>query len=180
MRLSLDDIDEVGLTRTFSEPVEGFDELLQLQQQQIRFLAPIEGEIAVQRSGKDVRLTGRFNSCLSMECSRCLAIYQQPVEGTFDLAGVVGATTADDDSELDVELDEASLDELRLMDDEIDVSALVQEQVLLALPLQPVCDEACRGLCAICGCDLNHQSCNCDQQPKGGPFSVLKDFKIND
>jgi uncharacterized protein len=47
------------------------------------------------------------------------------------------------------------------MGPEIDLTQAVVDQVVLALPLQPRCRDACKGLCPCCGYDLNLGQCGC-------------------
>jgi uncharacterized protein len=61
--------------------------------------------------------------------------------------------------------------------EEIDLREVVQEQVIMAMPLRPLCDEACRGLCQNCGADLNEGSCACPPTDFSIKFSALKSFK---
>jgi hypothetical protein len=56
------------------------------------------------------------------------------------------------------------LDVVPLVEDRIDLGALLQENVLLSLPVQPVCREGCRGLCPRCGAPLNAGPCGCPPQ----------------
>jgi uncharacterized protein len=55
----------------------------------------------------------------------------------------------------------------------LDLSQIVHDQVVLALPLLPLCSSDCKGLCQWCGSDLNETQCNClhDRQPS--PFDIL-------
>jgi len=46
---------------------------------------------------------------------------------------------------------------------EIDLDPVVREQILLALPAYPLCREGCKGLCTVCGQDLNERECGCDR-----------------
>lgn len=43
----------------------------------------------------------------------------------------------------------------------LDLTALVREDLLLALPAKFLCREDCKGLCPICGKNLNDGSCSC-------------------
>ncbi|MGH7769034.1 MAG: YceD family protein, partial [Candidatus Binatia bacterium] len=63
-------------------------------------------------------------------------------------------------------------------EEEIQLTPLVREQVLLALPTRPLCDENCRGLCPKCGVDLNENSCRCSSS-KGDPrMAFFRDMKL--
>jgi uncharacterized metal-binding protein YceD (DUF177 family) len=64
-------------------------------------------------------------------------------------------------SGLPVELPGDDLEVLEYMGPEIDLTQAVVDQVVLALPLQPRCRDACKGLCPCCGYDLNLGQCGC-------------------
>jgi uncharacterized metal-binding protein YceD (DUF177 family) len=77
---------------------------------------------------------------------------------------------------------EADLDVTYLQQDFIDLNALIAEQVMLKLPFQPLCADACLGLCQTCGANLNEGRCACrvlaKEADSGGaentsPFAVL-------
>ena len=55
----------------------------------------------------------------------------------------------------------------------IDLTDKIRQDIILALPSKPLCSEECRGLCPICGVNLNQGSCTCRTQQTGNPFSVL-------
>jgi uncharacterized protein len=63
---------------------------------------------------------------------------------------------------------------------EIDLGSFLREVMTLALPLQPLCREDCRGLCPGCGADRNAGSCGCDQQRAKTPFAALEALKVRD
>jgi uncharacterized protein len=79
------------------------------------------------------------------------------------------------DEEREVEDDDLGTSYYR--DDQIDLNELLREQFYLALPMKPLCDEACQGLCPQCGTNLNTGSCNCAagwEDPRLAPLRQLK------
>jgi uncharacterized protein len=60
--------------------------------------------------------------------------------------------------------------------DTIDVTSLVHEHVLLALPIRLLCAEDCRGLCAQCGTNLNVTTCGCAATVAAPRLAVLRDL----
>ena len=58
-----------------------------------------------------------------------------------------------------------------------DVDTMVVEQITLALPMRFVCTDDCKGLCDICGADLNVGPCSCKREEGESRFSVLKEFR---
>ena len=61
----------------------------------------------------------------------------------------------------------------------IDLDPIVREQVLLALPMHAACREDCRGLCGMCGQNLNEAACGCESRRVDPRLAVLKDIKLN-
>ena len=56
----------------------------------------------------------------------------------------------------------------------LDVADLLREQFLLALPMKPLCSEACRGLCAVCGANQNRTTCKCSPRWEDPRLAALK------
>jgi uncharacterized protein len=87
----------------------------------------------------------------------------------------------DEIEEPEVELSPEIVDEVNLgyyREDEIDLDPIVLEQIVLQIPIKPLCREACKGLCPQCGADLNVESCECRVDSGDLRFAVLKNFKI--
>ena len=61
----------------------------------------------------------------------------------------------------------------------LDVDTLVYDEVLIELPYQVLCSEDCKGLCKVCGQDLNSGSCQCDQQVLDPRMAVIRDIFNN-
>ncbi len=60
----------------------------------------------------------------------------------------------------------------------LDLAERILEEVILTIPIQPLCRENCLGLCPICGENKNINPCNCKAKDGPSPFSVLKDLKV--
>jgi uncharacterized protein len=75
-------------------------------------------------------------------------------------------------------LSKADLDVDFYTREEVNLEAIVREQVLLTLPLKPLCRETCQGLCPRCGADLNRETCNCRRDEAASPWTALKKLKV--
>ena len=62
---------------------------------------------------------------------------------------------------------------------EIRLSELACEQVFLDMPTQPLCQEGCKGLCPMCGKDLNLDPCACQRDERESGFTALKKLKLS-
>jgi len=142
----------------------------------LEFAGP--GSLAVrvhlERHGHDILVRGHFEGSLQLNCSRCLTTFSFPVESDFDLllAPASGRVT-----EAEEELSKADLDRDFYSGETVNLESIVREQVLLTLPLAPLCAETCRGLCPRCGADLNLEICQCPAEESTSPFVILKNIK---
>jgi uncharacterized protein len=78
----------------------------------------------------------------------------------------------------DVELAEEDLISAAYEGYEIDFTAEIAEQILLAIPFKPLCKEDCRGLCPSCGAELNETECACSKNQVNLKFTALQNLKI--
>lgn len=135
-------------------------------------------------SGK-VFVEGRFTAELEVPCKRCLkpVALSQPVAFSLRMESQVrdGRSEEGDDDEGgeragSFELDDADVE---LFDGKtIALDPIVREQLLLALPTAVLCQDQCRGLCTICGQDLNEQECGCERKAVDVRLAALKNFKL--
>jgi uncharacterized protein len=89
-------------------------------------------------------------------------------------APAAAADTAD--VELGMELAEDDLDLYGYENEEVDLTPLFRDQVILAVPFAPLCKEDCKGLCAQCGADRNHETCDC-KPPVDPRWAALQNLK---
>ena len=139
-----------------------------------RIVAPVTLAFEVNKDKERFRLVGTVVTELELPCSRCLETFRLPVNTSFDLR-YHPASEMSQDEEREVEDDDLGTSYYR--DDQIDLNELLREQFYLALPMKPLCDEACQGLCPQCGTNLNTGSCNCAagwEDPRLAPLRQLK------
>jgi uncharacterized protein len=63
--------------------------------------------------------------------------------------------------------------------EEIDLDPLIREALLLALPLAPLCQAGCRGICPTCGADLNEGPCGCPPAGRDARWAALDDLHLS-
>jgi uncharacterized protein len=168
MRTKINDIPPEGLTLKFDQKLDLFD----LGTASTSFTAVLSVTPA---KGGILHIEGRVRSSPSLECSRCLENFAFGIdtEWQVDLAPVetLGADAEHElvGGELDMEFYEG---------DEIDPLEIVKEQLLISIPMVPLHSPDCRGLCSVCGADLNKTECGHQRNAPGdfGAFSALKDL----
>jgi uncharacterized protein len=120
-----------------------------------------------------VRIQGRYTVEMGAQCDRCLGRARFPLDAAFDL---FYQPAEDLPSEAEVAIDEGEA-EIGFYDDGgMELEDILREQVLLALPMQRVCDEACKGICPVCGRNRNESDCGCSSAPKDDRWSALRNL----
>lgn len=124
--------------------------------------------LAVQPDGADVLVRGRLAATVPQLCSRCLDTFRATVNADVDVRLVPRPATAES-----VELASEDLDVDFYTDDQLDLSAVIETETTLALPMKPLCREDCRGLCPVCGGNRNSAPCACRERPADPRLAVL-------
>jgi uncharacterized protein len=132
--------------------------------------------ITIKPTGAQVfHIEGRVQADPEFECSRCLKIFSYHIDTELDITlapeKVLGTAP-------EHELDRSELDMEFYQGEEIEPLDLVKEQLLITVPMVPLHRPDCKGLCPVCGTDLNETDCGCkEESPREfGAFSVLKDL----
>lgn len=144
------------------------------QDDDYRVAAPVELSVDVEKAGGDAfRVTGRATTRLGLECGRCLDAFEVPVDASFELRYV---PQLENDGEGEREVAEDDLTTAYYREGSLDVIDLLCEQFQLALPMKPLCAEACRGLCPECGANLNRTECGCAPKWEDPRLAVLREM----
>ncbi|MFI0964694.1 YceD family protein [Streptomyces sp. NPDC021080] len=139
------------LTRTIDAPVDlGIQGVIGVPEG-----APVELELRLESVMEGVLVTGTARASAKGECVRCLEPLEQVLEADFQ--EMFSYPDADDRGRPKAEpVDDAEDDEdtLFLEDGLFDLEPVLRDAVVLALPMQPVCQDDCLGLCSECGVRL--------------------------
>jgi len=170
MRIELENL-EVGkgsFAHTYQpDELDLMDDRLRLEQP-----ASVTGRIRT--SGSEVRVSGKIDARVEVECDRCLKALEVPVSAKFALEYITGQQYES------THVAELSTEEMAVsvFDGEaIDVDEIVREQILLAVPDRALCNDYCKGICSNCGTDLNSGNCNCESSEIDPRWEALKKFK---
>lgn len=132
----------------------------------------VRGEARKNAAG--VEISGSINGKLNIDCTRCLKPVETPLDAAFDVSFISQENTPEDK---EVQLQQADLSADVIQGDQLDLSELAREQILLSLPEQTFCREDCRGLCPLCGKDLNESECDCGSDEIDPRWAALKGLK---
>jgi len=165
----------LGRIRT---PHERFEQVYAPEQlgstEDFRVVEPAALAFEIFKDNEQFRLAGSVRTRLELPCSRCVEPFTMPVEQAFDLRYQPRARNT---GEGEREIEEDDLTTAFYEHEEIDLGQLMREQFYLALPMKPLCREECKGLCPICGTNLNRGTCDCKREWEDPRFGALKAIK---
>ena len=154
----------LGESRAFSFVVSSAS--LDLGERAEQFHEDIRVNGSVMNTGSSLRVVGTVDTCRSFVCDRCLAEGAREITLDFseDYAKTPGET-----------------DEVALYDGEtIILDDLVRDTLLVAEPLRELCKSDCKGLCPVCGQNLNEGMCDCDAFVPDPRLAALESLLKND
>ena len=128
-------------------------------------VADFTGTATFDRTQQGLLLQGKFSAAAELDCVRCLETFSQSLNWSFSDLYAFGNRNITDSGLLVPE------------DAQIDLESLLREYALLEFPINPVCKPDCKGLCPVCGENLNHTDCGHRPEPDS-PFAALKDLLI--
>lgn len=140
-------------------------------------------ELRAHRMGQDLYLEGRVTGELELGCGRCLSRYRHALREEFRLVlEPAGERVPTDPDGVECLARDGvwfgdELDSGWFQGHELDLGTFLREVIALALPVQPLCREDCKGLCPRCGADRNVEQCECEPAGRHSPFAVLESVK---
>jgi uncharacterized protein len=175
--LKLDEIPPEGLNLNWTEERSSLLAYLEnLSQIDFDFETPLQSEVRVWKAGQSVLIKGKVQTNLQLQCVRCLKEFSFPISSTFELTlHPLKETSSTEEKELGEEDIASSFYE----GGDIHLSEIACEQIFLEIPYKPLCHEECKGLCPVCGKDLNLTSCDCAKEEFVSSFSALQKLKLD-
>jgi uncharacterized protein len=125
-------------------------------------LRNFEGMAYIGRTPQGLLLQAKFSAETTLECVRCLSEFNHVL--AWEMTELYA-------------FNEKSVTESGLIlpeDAHIDLETVVRECAMLEFPIKPICKPECKGLCVICGENLNLTDCGHHPDQGDSPFSVLK------
>lgn len=147
------------------------------------FAAPVRWQADLTNTGGAILLTGTVEGTARTSCARCL----EPVE--MELFGEIEGYYLIDPEECDPEDREQDEFDVLPEDSVIDLEGPIKAALLLELPLVPLCDDECKGICPDCGANLNEGDCGCAdaraareeaEEQARNPFAALKGLTFDE
>ena len=131
----------------------------------IDFREPVKVSGKFLNMAGNIEFSGEINFSVKLMCDRCGEWYEDKF--SFEFFEILK-------KELDKENDgDENPDIIFYEGNTVDISDIVFNNIIMNLPSKHLCDEECKGLCAICGKNLNLESCNCEDSVTDPRFDVL-------
>ncbi len=92
---------------------------------------------------------------LNLQCSRCLEFYEKEYKEEFEVIVRRGEEKLDKD----VKLTEEDINTIFVNYDYMDLTQVIRDYIILSIPMKPLCSSECKGLCQVCGTNLNKKDC---------------------
>lgn len=145
---------------------------VELGGQTYTFDGPVEFTVTLTNTGAGIVAAGEARARVVTPCVRCLTdfttVVVAEIEGFYVRPGHEG------------ELPEEQEVELIADDSTIDLEPAVLQSVFVELPFAPVHDPGCKGICPVCGADLNLGACGCAAAGPSSPFDALADLDLDE
>ena len=125
-------------------------------------LTELVGEIKVTRTPQGILLQASLQTYTELECVRCLTSIQQPLKINFTELYAFSQRFATESGLL---MPESAI---------IDLAPVLREYAVLEIPISPLCKPDCKGLCPICGNNLNDSTCHHDDDSGDPRLASLK------
>lgn len=175
LHIHLGSISETNVELNTTVQVDQFRALIELtRESDVAFSGPIGVSVRAVPSGDAVAIEGHAEVEVRLTCSRCLIRFDQRIESDFSATAIPKENTPAIDAADEVELSVEDMDIIEFEGDSVDLNEEIAQQILMALPFNPLCRASCKGLCSRCGADLNHAACGCETAENASPFAVLK------
>lgn len=163
MKVIISEIPEEGLELELTEKISS--------DESITIASPVKASLKINKKGAEVIITGTAKGTVELQCSRCLKTFGMDIESRID---VVYHPASEINKEEHYELKGDELDTGFYKNDILDIDDLLREQLVLNVPMKPLCSEDCKGLCPRCGVNLNVTQCNCAVSEIDSRLAVLK------
>lgn len=136
---------------------------------------PVTANFVLTHRETNLHIDGTVETTIGYKCSRCLKEGSQAINTRFELSYLPQPKLPEGTHEIELKYDDMDVgfyDGIRF-----DVNLMVLEQIELSIPMRFICREDCKGLCPVCGADLNEQSCACKTTDTDSRLAALLEFR---
>ena len=152
-------------------PDEGIDVAGEETVESDTIISPIKARLKIMKIGSEIIVKGEVAADIKLQCSRCVSdfnsVFSVPVDVVYHPLDELKGEERHEIPSGELNMDFYS-------GDEMDITTLMKEQILLNIPMKPLCKDSCRGICRTCGKNLNEGDCSCPPTETDSRFDILK------
>lgn len=181
LRIALNSIAPEGETFTVDDPAV-WTQPMQECAMDCHIAQPLVGEVTLLPQETGCLVRGRLVGEVVVPCNRCAEDAHVVIDSRFDTfepfpKDLSDSTEDDEENAFDAEADDLVV---RLADGspEFNLAGFLWEEFVLALPVKPLCKPECKGLCSMCGKNLNEGSCSCAQDEGDPRLAALRGLNV--
>jgi uncharacterized protein len=175
LKININTIPEEGFHLQFERDGEWFRQLLADVDTGGFLLDRLDVSCMVRKIQDNIYIEGNIEVKADMPCSRCLEMTAVFLQAPFKYTFCPPPQKLKEEMELSLE----DLDLEYYEGDIINLEQVVFEQVMLQIPMKPLCSESCKGFCPHCGANLNKTTCNCRNEIFDPRLAVLRQINVN-
>ncbi|MDP2167822.1 MAG: DUF177 domain-containing protein [Thermodesulfovibrionales bacterium] len=168
MKIAITEIPDEGLDYIAEEALEEFG-----ASGELRMASPVRCNLRIEKAGAEVVVRGVITADAELVCSRCLRTFISLLEAPVEVVYRPASELRDEDKH---ELMAGELETGFYVGNELDMGELFNEQMLLSVPIKPLCSDSCKGICPGCGADLNEGGCKCGGKGQDKRLEKLKEY----
>ena len=127
----------------------------------------LRGTVEFTRTDRGVFAEGKLHSQVQLECARCLEIFSEPIDSHLEAQFSLPPVKPQEEPTFPIGVKGI-----------LDLAKALREQILLDLPMRPLCRLDCPGFCIECGKNLNEGPCGCVQEIIDPRLASLKELLI--
>lgn len=138
------------------------------------FKSDILVSLRLHKKDDEIIIWAKASGVVREECSRCLVGHERKFSVEFEVfCDKMGA------HKKEARPDEGEGETYILHHDgkTLELGPVVREAIVLSMPIQPLCRDDCKGLCPVCGVNLNQQTCSCAASKPDARWSILDKLK---
>lgn len=144
-----------------------------------RIVEPVEAEVFLLPQQDGCLLRGTIRGVVAMPCNRCMEETLVVLNQSFDeFEEYPQSADTEPEEEDSAELLDGSVVTMEGGSPFLDLASLLWEEFSLALPVKPLCKPDCRGLCPVCGKNLNEGACSCSRESGDPRLAALRQLKV--
>ena len=132
---------------------------------------PLVVNLKIAKLGSKFIINGQLSGRVKLLCDRCLEPFLRDLQSEFEISLFPNAKNH---NQSEIELIRNDLDCHILLGDEVELFDIIRDQIYLTMPIKSLCSEGCRGLCTVCGENLDFGLCDCKTETWQHSFSKLK------